>query len=638
QRATFSNGAVYADLDNDGDLDLVANNVNETATVLQNRTNTKSNPASFLKIAFKGSPKNKFGIGAKVILYAGTSVISKENFTTRGYLSAVAPQLHFGTGPRKQIDSVRIIWPDKKYETLTAIKTNKTLTVSHANAKGDHYAGFKKEPFQFLTEVPPPFHFTHSENATLAFNRDPLIPFAQGNEGPSFSVADVNSDGLDDLFVGGAKGQAPQLFIQQKKGGFTSVQKELFKQGTLAEAVASVFFDADNDGDNDLVVAHGGGEFTSGKPLRPVLYINSLGVFKKDTLQFKNTYINASAVKAVDFDNNGTPDLCITSAGLPQQFGHSPQQFIFKNDGAGNFTNVTKTVAPQLQTIGNVTDIVWTDLNGDNFKDAIAVGLWMPVTVFINQNGVLARAKNTDLEKTNGWWKSIHAADFDNDGDTDLVAGNWGLNTRLTASEDKPITLYRADFNGNGSKESLVTYHYQGTETPIASKDELAKQLPFINKKYVSYAKFARAALTEVFGTGALENSYKKQLFQLASCYFENTGGNRFKMKPLPFAAQVSSVNAVHVGDFDNDGRPDLLLAGNNFEISTQLSSLGASRGTLLLNAAGGFRPARGQKFSFKGAVRGLAVLKINGSMHLVVLRNNDAPQFFKMNKPAPQQ
>ena len=630
---SYSNGGTSVDLDNDGDLDLVINNINEDAFVLENSLDQNSQN-SYLKIKFKGNSTNIFGIGTTVKAYYQNKVIVEENYTTKGYLSSVEPKIHLGLGDAKVIDSLEIIWSTNAHETLRDIKPNQEIVVYYKNAlKNYSYEALGKQP-SFFVNKDSIVDFKHKDLQSLEFNRDQIIPYASTNLGPHIAVSDINNDGLEDFFIGGGKSQSSQLFIQNKKGKFTSEQSDTFKNDAIHEDVSAVLFDANGDNFEDLLVVSGGNEFKNGAPLQPKLYINYKGKFKRDTVQFKNTETNASKVSAIDIDNDGDMDISILSNMVPWQFGKTPTQYIFENDGQGNFKDVTSNFGIDFKESGNVTDIVWVDLNEDNFLDAIVVGYWMPIKVFMNDGKKLTLQKNTQLQKTNGWWNSIKANDFDKDGDIDFIVGNWGLNTRLKATPDEPITLYSNDFDDNGTIDPVITHFYQKQETPFASKDELVKQIPFLNKKYLSYKDFANASFTDLLPKEKIYEAYKKQIFELGSCYFENLGNTTFKKHQLPFMAQISSVNDIAIDDYNNDGFMDVFLVGNNYNINTQLGKLDASHGIILLNnKIGFFDESLDQDFNISGEARNIQKLLINNEMFYVISINNDVPIFIKLHK-----
>jgi len=514
------------------------------------------------------------------------------------------------------------------------VKANQEIEVTIENAtlpRLNHSS--KKDPL-FLTNQNSMLNFKHKDSQSLEFNRDPLIPYASTNLGPDIAVADVNNDSLEDLFITGGKSQASQLFIQKKEGDFYADQNPIFSKTAIHEDVSAIFFDANNDESVDLLVVSGGNEFRNGKPLQPKLYLNVKGKFKLDTIQFNGVEVNASKVRAIDIDNDGDQDISITSNLVPWSFGETPLQYIFENNGLGNFEDVTSRFSDEFKHIGNVQDIEWVDVNQDSYPDAIVVGYWMPISLFINDGKKLIHQKNNDLENTNGWWNAVKAHDFDNDGDLDFIAGNWGLNTRLNASLKTPITLYRNDFDDNETIDPVITYFYQGEETPFASKDDLAKQLPFLNKKYLSYEDFAEATFTELFPISKIREADKKYVYDLASCYFENIGNNKFRRRQLPFKGQISSINDIALNDFNNDGYMDALFVGNNYNISTQLGKLDASHGQILLNNKKGFfEMISSQNFNVNGESRNIEKIKIKDDLFYVFSMNNDTPIFVKSNK-----
>lgn len=626
---SISNGASYGDLDNDGDLDLVVNNVNAPAQLLENRQQQQDS-THYLKVRFKGPNTNKNGIGTKVTLYHKNQKQVIENYTSRGFLSAIDPSIHFGLNDVNRVDSLEVIWPGGTFQMIRNIKANQTLLVDHTLATGNYYAQkHQKEP-SLLENNPSPIDYVHKDAISLDFSRDPLIPYASSNTGPKITASDLNQDGLDDIVALGAKSQATQIYYQLNDGSFRPAKLDNSTAFDINEDVAASIFDANQDGKNDLILVSGGNEFTTGKPLQPRLYLQT-----KDGLRFRESVfskypMNASKVVPVDLDNDGDLDVSIVSNGVPREFGKTAKQYLFENDGQGNFTEVTQQYGEEFQNIGNAYDISWQDMDGNGYNDALVIGHWMAPTLFLNDGKTLTR-KNTSLESITGWWNTLEVADFDKDGDLDIMAGNWGLNTRLQASQQQPIQLYRNDFDQNGRIDPIVTYFYKDKETTIATKDELVKQLPFINKKYLSYNDFARASLQDIFSKELLDKAQKKKVTQLASMYFENDGANNFSVHKLPFMAQLSSVKDIYIDDFNNDSYPDALIVGNDFEISTQLGRLDALKGLLLLNDTKGFfTPHFSQNFNISGAARSITTLDIKGKTHYLVGRNNKAPILLK--------
>jgi len=618
---TFSNGCTYADFDNDGDLDLVINNVNGPITFLENTSaGTKS-----LTIKFKGPKDNLFGIGAKVILYASKTQ-TQENFPSKGYLSSVPPEVYFGLGKDSIVDSLYVKWPDGKKQIIKKVTANQILTFDYKDAKRTKdRTEPKPDKFIYLDSIIP---FLHQENVSLDFDREPLIPFANSNEGPSISIGDINNDGRQDIFIGGAKRQSDQLLIQQPSGHFVSVQENVLNQNALKETTCSLFFDANGDGWQDLLIGYGGNEFTSGENVRPQIYMNDNGVLEPDENAF-NTSLegNFASIKTVDLDNDGDLDIVMASDQIPGHFGKTPKSFILLNNGQGHFEEVTREFAPDFEFLGNLKDVYVTDLNSDGKKDVIAVGHWIPITIFINDGKQLQLKTNNGLEQTHGLWNNVQIEDFDNDGDLDMICGNWGLNSKFNASVKKPLTLYRNDFDENGTEEPLITYFHKEIETPFASKDELVKQLPLLNKKFLSYSKFASASLIDLFGKEKLNRSQQKKVFELETTYFENIGNNTFEKQQLPELTQASQIRKIIPDDVNNDGFLDVILMGNNYHISTQLGRLDALHGMVLYNdGKGNF--ATIEHLKVDGQVTAIKGLDVNGKKGFIIGRNDDSPIF----------
>ncbi len=625
-RVSFSNGSAYGDLDNDGDLDLVVNNVNQHAFVYENLMNDHKEH-NFITIKFNGQEKNRFGIGAKIEMFSGSLYVYEEHFPVKSYLSSVPNEVVIGLGDRVILDSLRITWPDFSVETLYKVDVNRVFTFHFKNASPKSKTKHSEKQ-ALLCNASALLDFTHHEETTLDFDRDPLIPFALSNEGPGISIADVNNDSLDDVFIGGAKMQPSVLYLQSKAGHFIKHQTELFSEHAKSEDIDHVFFDANNDGDVDLLVVSGGNEFVGGDPLKPRLYFNDSGQFRYEAEAFKGVSINASVVKAIDIDNDGDKDIIICSNSLPGKFGETSQNFLFINNGSGVFTDETELFGTDFKYAGLVNDLAVSDFDGNGFNDFVVGGYWMPITIFFNDGKSLKAVKIPDSE---GWWKSVAVGDFDLDGDIDVVAGNWGQNTRLATSKKEPIELYRSDFDDNGTDETLITYYHKGKRTLLSSKDELHKAMAFVKKKYQLYSEFAQAGIEDIWPLDKLKAATRKEVKMLSSCYFENIGDNTFKPHILPEGAQQSSVNDVFIDDFNSDGFKDVLLVGNNYEISTQLGGLDASHGVLLLNDRNGFfKQYSNQNFNIAGPARDIGTITVNNDRYYIVTINNSSPIFLR--------
>jgi len=628
QLPSFSNGSTYADLDNDGDQDLVVNNVNSIAFLLENKTESFDN--QFIKIKFKGSEKNTMGIGSKIKVFTDTLSIYLENYTTRGYLSAVAPEMTVGIGPRDKVDSLIVIWPDGKSQKLKAIKSGTTQVLDYKMAS--HETLIKKSSkAELLSSAPISLNYSHRELPSYEFGREPLIPYSKGDEGPKVSVGDVNGDALDDVYIGGGKKQSGALYLQTENNSFVIAQQPDFELVKDNEETDNLFFDADNDGDLDLIVVSGGNEYIRGPELQPVLYLNN-GVKFEISTSFPDIELNAAVVKATDLDADGDQDLIIGANASPRKFGRIAKNYVLYNDGAGNFEDLSAARAASFADAGLIEDIQITDLNNDDLPDIIAVGHWMPITIFMNSGQGFHLMPNNNLAKTHGLWNHIRVADFDKDGDQDFIVGNWGQNTRLQASIDHPMQLYIADFDLNGKEEAILTSFQQGQETVFSSKDELTKQIPSINKKFLSYKDFANAEFNALFDKKTIQGATLKKVYELSSCYFENIGNGEFKKHTLPFQAQLSSIKTIYLDDFNRDGFIDILAAGNDYGISTQLSRLDASHGLLLINDKKGFFTIDTETYlNIPGKSRDIAEISIQEKKYLIITLNNAPPLFLKM-------
>lgn len=624
---SFSNGAVYVDLDNDGDLDVVTNNVNSPAFVYENRT-TKEEDNGYIKIDFRGSVNNTNGIGAKVKIYKDGGLQVAENFTTRGYLSAVPPQLHFGLGTASSIDSIEVIWPDQKTQTIIDPEINTTLILEHVHSKAAQET-FSAENKYFET-VNLSFPYRHIDFETKDFYYEPLAPFAVSNEGPSITVLDFNGDGLDDVFVPGSKFQPGKLMLQNKDGSFTISTQSSLTQNLKNEPVDQVFFDADGDGSLDLLIVSGGNEPFEKEYAVPALYLNKNGnlEFKEDA--FPAGEINASVVLAGDFNQDGLTDVFVGSNSIFGTYGRDPENYLFINTGNGTFKDNTLAYSSELKNLGQVYDAKALDFTGNGFLDLVVVGHYLPVTLFIS-NG-LGKFEKREIPNSRGWWNSLAVADFDKDGNLDIITGNWGLNSRLKASIEEPLTLYLQDFDDNNRIDPIVTYYHQGRETTIVSKDELTKQIPKLNKKFLSYSDFAKADFKEYFDKQKLETAQKKVVTTLKTTFYKNSGNFNFEEVALPLEVQFSSIHSILPVDFDGDGYLDIVMGGNNYEINTQMGRKDASFGLALKNKKdGSFEVLGNQEFFIPGQVRSIVPLTVKNKNFMMFGINNDSIQFIKL-------
>ncbi len=635
-RPGFSNGASYADLDNDGDLDLIVNNLNDKCSVFKNTIREKEQK-NFLSVKLKGEGQNKFGIGAMVTLYIKDAEQIIQNFPTRGFQSCVESVMNFGIDRALYVDSIKVLWPNNKWEIVKNIQANTTITLHQKKALRKFTLPLNNmtKLFKELTATVITGNINHNENSFVDFDLQRLMPHLLSTEGPKLSIADINGDELDDIFIGAAKHDTSKIFLQNASGKFIPlVPQSAFIRDKRYEDIGSCFIDIDRDGDKDLIVCSGGNLEQPDSELSQVrLYVNdSKGFFTRDQNQMPDIRLNASCIKAFDYDEDGDDDIFIGGRSVPMEYGAVPESFLLRNDN-GLFTKVTEQEALPLQKVGMVTDAAWEDFDGDGHKELLVVGEWMPITIFsysVQQKKFLSKT----LNNSSGWWNCIKPADIDGDGDIDFVAGNLGLNSKIKGDSVRPAKLYINDFDNNGRKECIVSlYKRDGKEYAYYMLPDLMAQLPVLKKKFLTYDAYAGKTVEEIFLTAQLQSSEVKKADEFRSCVFINNGHGDFLKQPLPYRAQISPVYAVIIEDIDDDGLQDIIAGGNFYGLKPELGRYDADYGTVLLgNGEKGFNYLSPQQsgYFYQGEVRDMAIAKTIHGKLLLVSRNNESLLIFK--------
>ncbi|MEP7373164.1 MAG: VCBS repeat-containing protein [Chitinophagaceae bacterium] len=643
---SFSNGSAYGDLDNDGDLDLVVNNVNMPCFVYRNESAQQHPENKFLKVSLQGEGKNKFAIGAKVTVYYNHTLAYQEQMPMRGFESTVDSRLNFGLGKISSIDSVVVIWNDGRETVLQDVKPNQQLTIKQIDAvKGNWQLaignGERSAHDSRLTTLDPLFTtassdyglgFIHKENDFVDFDRDRLIFQMLSTQGPRIAKGDVNKDGLDDIYIGGAKDQPGALYIQTKAGGFVKTDEDLLQEDAVSEDTDALFFDADGDGDQDLYVCSGGNEFSpNSTALINRLYINDgKGGFTKSP-QVLPSYIfeSTSCVRAADYDGDKDLDLFVGVRLTPFRYGYPCKGYILNNNGKGIFTDVTEKVAPALKTAGMVTDAAWLDYDNDKKPDLVMAGEYMPVRVFHNENNTLKEVTDVaGLSKTNGWWNRIAIADVNNDGYPDIIAANHGLNSRFKASPAKPVSMYAGDFGNNGTTQQIVTCYNGDSSYPMLLRHDLVSVLPYLKKKYLRYENYKEQTIADIFSPEQLSNAEKLDAYTMQSTVFINNKNGTFIPKALPVEAQLSPTYGIAAEDFDKDGNIDILMGGNFYQSKPETGIYDASYGILLKgDGKGNFKAMTPQQsgVNTRGAVRDIVIIKA-GKKEIVLVAGNNEP------------
>ena len=601
----------------------------------------KSN--NYLKLNFKGDGANTHGIGTKVIIPLKKGKIVQELYTTRGYQSAVNSDMIIGLGKMEKIDSLIIIWPDKRFQILTDVKANQKIQADQHDASGSYdFSTVKDLIFEDVTNKFS-LGYVHHENKFIEYNREALIPHMASTEGPRLAICDINGDGLEDFFIGGAKWQPGAIYLQTKTGFTKSIQPEL-SADSLCEDVGAVFVDVDHDKDLDLVVVSGGNEFRlqSDATLVRLYTNNGHGVLSRDRKSLPDVHVMGSCVKVADFNQDGAPDLFVGGRVVPWHYGEIPRSYLLENDGKGNFSDVTfETGGKELSYPGMVKDAAWSDVDGDGNTDLVLVGEWMPITIFFNDGKVLEQSPKTvkDLALSSGWWNAVLVDDADGDGHEDIIAGNLGLNSKLKASPEEPVEMYVKDFDKNGQIDQLLFYYIEGKQVPFATRDELINQMPDMEKKFPTYEDFARAGKSDIVSSDELDQAMVYQAFEFRSGIFQNLGDKSFVFKPFPIYTQISPINAFVKQDYNHDGKMDLVAAGNFYDVNVQRGRCDASYGMLLQNNGDGSYidiPNRISGLKIQGQIRDLKVIRFGNNPMIVIAGNNEPIQIIRARNPNP--
>ena len=631
---TFSNGAVYADLDNDGDLDIVVNNIDAPVLLYENK-NSKPGKKAAQQIMLKGPEKNRNATGARVIVYANKTIRTYEKFPVKGFLSSMEIPLLIGLHDI-HVDSAFLIWPDNTYQPLTfnagknsiTVTYQKNLPVFNYSKLSAYYTNPTNKMLDITSEVN--LNYLHQENHFNEFDREPLLPNMLSTEGPALAVADINHDGLEDMFFGSARDKKSAVYLQQPSGKFILSEQLLLDADSIYEDVDACFSDVNNDGNIDLVVASGGNEFYGADfHNTPRVYLNDgKANFTKQENAFEKLYLTASAVAPYDFNGDGYVDLFIGARTVPWEYGQVPQSYLLMNDKTGHFKDVTKIWCNDLVNVGFVTQALWFDIEKDGDKDLLVSLEWGVVTAFINEKGKFSKKELTDKK---GWWNCMLPCDIDNDGDTDLVVGNLGLNSRLKAAAKEPVRMYFNDFDDNSKKEQVLTYYLGGKEIPFANKMELEKQMPVLKKKFLLGEDFAKANLRDLFTASKLDAAKLYTADYFANAVLINNGNGSFETRALPAEAQFAPVKNAVVINANNDNLPDILLTGNYYNNNIEMGRYDADFGTILVNSGkGNFTTQSINGLAIKGQVQRMKSITIAKQPAFILARNNDSAMVIK--------
>lgn len=635
-KPAFSNGAVYADFDNDGDLDIVANTIDAPVLLYENKT-VKAETRSSLQVKLKGFEKNINAIGARLVVYANKGIRTYEKFPVKGFMSAMEEPLLIGLD-KTSVDSIFLVWPDNTYQPVNYDSTKSSVTINYQKGLPlfdytsitSKYLNTTNKVTDITNEVG--LHYLHKENNFIEFDREPLIPHMVSTEGPALSVADINHDGLEDVFIGAAREKKSAVFLQQTSGKFLKTAQPVLDEDSIYEDTGASWMDVNNDGHIDLVVASGGNEFYGPDSHNtPRVYLND-GKANLTRLAnaFDSLYITASCIVPYDFNGDGYLDLFLGGRAIPWGYGQVPQSYLLQNDKTGRFKDVTASKAGELSSIGFVTQALWFDIDKDGDNDLLLSLEWGGICAFINDKNKFTRRWLTEKK---GWWNFVLPVDIDKDGDIDIIAGNLGLNSRLKATEKEPIRLYYNDYDGNGKKEQVLTYYLQGKEIPFANKAELEKQVPLLKKKFLYAEDFAKANLSDLFSVEKIKDATVLTANYFSNAVLINNGNLQFDTKPLPDAAQFTPFKDAVIVNANNDDFPDILLMGNYYGNNIEMGRYDADYGTILLNKGNAtFSCESLNGLSIKGEVRHIQPVKIKNSTAFILAFNNDSTRVIKFD------
>ncbi|MFD0863525.1 VCBS repeat-containing protein [Sungkyunkwania multivorans] len=629
-----SNGVAYGDLDNDGDLDMVVNNVNMEAFVYRNNAEavTENN---YIKLQFEGDQKNKFAVGTTIKLYYKNHVVFQELIPSRGFQSSMEYDMTIGLGSATKIDSIRVIWPNDMTQKLEDVKVNQTLSLKQSDADRKYVIPSAKGQKPLLSEVNNKL-LAHKENNYNDFDYEGLIAKKLSQEGPSLAIGDVDGDGHEDIFIGGAKGQPAIMYLHSGKGKVKQIPQKSFIQDADLEDTAAAFFDADGDKDLDLMVGAAGNQVGNEQEYKVRLYVNDgKGNFQKSKNDLPSRYQNIAVIAPHDFDDDGDIDVFVGSRSVVGVYGIDPTHLFLENDGAGNFKDVTERIAYNTKDAGMITDAIWTDVDNDGKKDLVVSSDWGAPKIYRNSGRRLTKITSS-LDTLYGWWGTVQSADLDNDGDQDLILGNEGSNIHYQPHRNAPMKLYINDYDNNGTIEQIMTQQVEGKDYPLHQKKELTTQLVSLKKQNLKASDYAKRSIDELFSKEVVDNSIVKKVNISASVIAINEGGGKFTIKPLPMRAQLSCVCGIACHDLNNDGNLDLIMGGNNFEFKPQYSQLDASYGNVLLG--NGNLDFEWQDYDRGGLfvrdeIKHIETFKDkHGDTFLVVAINDNEPKIFALN------